>query len=116
MRLRRSGSSAPTRSPSSVRSDETAERLADDADPGRDQRSQVERHRAVGDPLEVVRELLGHRGLIAVADLGEAGEAGADDEALPVGRQLAGELLEEARPDRARPDEAHVAAQDVPEL
>src|SRR5919108_3522366 len=26
------------------------------------------------------------------------------------------QLLEEARPDRPRPDEAHVAAQDVPEL
>src|SRR5205823_1532714 len=33
-----------------------------------------------------------------------------------VRRKLGRQLLEEARPDRARADEAHVAAQDVPEL
>src|SRR5439155_21645881 len=38
------------------------------------------------------------------------------DEALPVRGQLARQLLEEARPDRARAGEAHVAAEDVPEL
>jgi len=99
-----------------VRSDESAERLADDADRGRDERAQVERHRPVGDPFQVVGELLGHRGLVAVPHLREAGEPGPDDEPLPVGGKLAGELLEEARADRARPDEAHVAADDVPEL
>ena len=82
----------------------------------REERAQVEAHRAVGDPLEVVRELLRHRRLVAAAHLREAGEPRADDEPLPVRRQLRGELLEEARTDRARADERHVAAQDVPEL
>src|SRR5262249_46746784 len=41
---------------------------------------------------------------------------GADDEALPVRRKLGRQLLEEARPDRTRTGEAHVAAEDVPEL
>ena len=40
-----------------------------------DERPQVERHRAVGDPLEVVGELLGHRGLVAAAHLREARSA-----------------------------------------
>ena len=48
--------------------------------------------------------------------LREAREPGPHHEALPVLRDLAGELLEEGRPDRARPDDGHVAAQDVPEL
>ena len=44
------------------------------------------------------------------------GDPGPHDEPLPVGRDLVAQLLEEGRPDRARADEAHVAAQDVPEL
>src|SRR4051812_491931 len=96
--------------------EEASRRLRRDAERGRDERAQVERDRAVGDPLQVVRELLGHRRLVAAADLREAGQPGPHDEALPVGRQLRRQLLEEARPDRPRPDEAHVAAQHVPEL
>ena len=83
---------------------------------GLDERAQVEPHRAVGDPLEVVRELLGHRGLVAAAHLREAGQPGPDDEPLPVAGQVGRELGEEDRPDRPRPDEAHVAAQHVEEL
>jgi hypothetical protein len=63
-----------------------------------------------------VRELLRHRRLVAAAHLREARQTGTDDEPLPVRRQLERQLLEEARPDRARADEGHVAAQDVPEL
>src|SRR5919197_1688914 len=96
--------------------EDAPQRLHQDPERGRDERPQVERHRAVGDPLEVVRELLGHRGLVAAPDLCEAGQAGTHDETLPVGWQLGRELLEEARANRARADEAHVAAEHVPEL
>ena len=41
---------------------------------------------------------------------------GLDDQPLPVLRDLLAELLEEGGPDRARADDAHVAAQHVPEL
>ena len=41
---------------------------------------------------------------------------GSDDEPLPVLRDLLAQLLEERRPDRPRPDDAHVAAHDVPQL
>src|SRR5581483_1141946 len=67
-------------------------------------------------PLEVVRELLGHRRLVAAAHLGEPGETRSHRQALPVRGQLVRELLEEDGADRTRPDEAHVAAQDVHEL
>src|SRR5919204_70933 len=96
--------------------DQSPQRLSGDPGSCGDERPQVEGHRAVGDPLEVVRELLGHRGLVAASHLREARQTGADDEALPVCGQVRGELLEEPRPDRARPDQAHVAAEDVPEL
>ena len=79
-------------------------------------RAQVQPDRAVGDPLQVVGELLGHRRLVAVAHLRESGQAGAHDEPLPVRRQVLRELGEEPRPDRPRADERHVAAQHVPEL
>ena len=42
--------------------------------------------------------------------------AGPNDQPLPVLRDLDAELLEEGRPDRARADDAHVAAQHVPQL
>src|SRR6186997_1807613 len=126
MRASRSGSAGPLAetipqiphiAPSLVGALEDApQRLAGDAEGGRAERAQVERHGAVGDPLEVVRELLGHRGLVAAPHLREAGQARAHDEPLPVSRQLARELFEEAGTDRARPDEAHVAPQYVPEL
>src|SRR3954447_11833318 len=74
--------------------------LAGDPEGGYGQRAQVERHRAVGDPLQVVRELLGHRRLVAAPHLREAGQTRADDKPLPVRRQLGRELLEEPRPDR----------------
>ena len=72
--------------------------------------------RAVRDVLEIVRELLRPRGLARHAQLREAGHAGLDHEPLPVLRDLLAELLEEGGPDRARADDAHVAAQHVPEL
>ena len=91
-------------------------RLLEHAPAGGEDGAEVEAHRAVGDPLEVVRELLRHRRLVAAPHLREAGEAGADDEPLPVRGQLVRELLEEDGADGSRADEAHVAAQDVPEL
>src|SRR5690242_5190786 len=90
--------------------------LADDAKRSEDDRPQVQRHGAVCDPLEVVRQLFGHRRLVAAAHLREAGEAGPNDEALPVRGQLVRQLGEEPRTDRPRADEGHVAAEHVPEL
>src|SRR3990172_4178020 len=58
------------------------------------------------DPL-----LPGKRG--APVDLGPAGQAGLDLEALALPLRVALDLIGEGRP---RPDEAHVAAQDVPDL
>src|SRR5258705_6432217 len=92
------------------------QRLAQHAEAGEHERPEIEPDRAVGDPFQIVRELLGHRGLVAAAHLREAGQTRADDETLPVRRQIVRELREEAWPDRARPDERHVAAYDVPEL
>src|SRR5512133_721949 len=99
-----------------VASDQAPEGLARDSDRRRGERAQVEGDRAVGDPLEVVSELLGHRGLVPAAHLGKAGQPGANDEPLPVGRKFGGQLLEETWADRARPNEAHVATEHVPEL
>ncbi len=62
------------------------ERLPEHAEPGHDHGAQVQPDGAVGDPLEVMGELLGHRRLVAVAHLGESGQAGAHDEPLPVRR------------------------------
>src|SRR5512133_234106 len=109
MRASRSGSAGPfaetipqiphTRRSLVASSDQALQRLADDPNHRRGEGAEVERDGAVGDPLEVVGELLGHRGLVAAAYLGEAGQAGAHNEALPVRRDLGRELLEEPRPD-----------------
>src|SRR5262245_775705 len=80
--------------------EQAADGLAQHADGGDGERAEIKPHGAVGDPLEVVGELLRHRGLVAAADLREAREARADDEALPVRRQLLRELLVEPRADR----------------
>src|SRR3954454_17651020 len=95
---------------------QAAEELAEHTPSGRRERAEVETNGPVGDPLEVVRELLRHRRLVAAPDLREACEPRRHDEPLPVRRQVGCELLEEAGSDRPRPDEAHVAAEDVPEL
>src|SRR5437764_947204 len=92
------------------------DRLAQHPEPRGNHGAQVEPDRAIGDPFEIVRELLGHRRLVAPSHLREARQARRHDEPLPVRRKIVCELGEEARPDRARPDERHVAAQDVPEL
>src|SRR4051794_26455386 len=92
------------------------ERLADRAPHGLGEHPHVQVHRAVGDVLEVVRELLGPGVLARDAHLREAGHAGPHDQPLPVLRYLRAQLLEERRPDRPRPDEAHVAPGDVYEL
>ena len=95
------------------RAEAAPQRLPEHAPPGGEHGAEVEAHGTVGDPLEVVRELLRHRRLVAAPHLCEPGEPGPDDQPLPVGRQVVRELLEEHRADRARADEAHVAAQHV---
>ena len=77
---------------------------------------EVQAHAAVGDVLEVVGELLGPGHVARQPQLREAGDARAHDQPLPVAGDVARQLLEEARPDRARADDAHLAAQHVPEL
>src|SRR3954454_15048374 len=77
---------------------------------------EVQADPAVGDVLEVVHELLGPCHLAREPQLGQSRDAGAHDEALPVGRDLQAQRLEERRPDRTRAGEAHGAAHDVVEL
>src|SRR5437868_3611724 len=48
-------------------------RLAEHADAGHEHRPQIETDGTVGDPLEIVRELLGHRRLVALTHLCEPG-------------------------------------------
>src|SRR5712691_9726878 len=74
MRASRSGSAGPfedanpqiphTRLSLVAGPEEPPQGLGEDADGRRGERAQVERHRAVGDPLEVVSQLLRHRGLV----------------------------------------------------
>ena len=87
-----------------------------DAPRGRGAHTQVEVDRAVRDVLQVVGELLGPGGLPGHPQLGEPGQARLDHQTLPVLRDLVAQLLEERRPDRARPDDAHVPTHDVPKL
>src|SRR6187551_3705379 len=75
--------------------DQAADGLPHDAPRRRGDDPQVEADRAVRDPLEVVRELLRPGRLASHPRLREAGQAGADDEPLPVARDLLAELLEE---------------------
>src|SRR3954468_20070564 len=96
--------------------DRAPQGLLDDAPAGCPYRPKVEANRAIGNPLEVVGELLRHRRLVAAPHLREARQPRAHGQALPVRGQLVRELVEEDRADRARADEAHVAAQDVEEL
>ena len=77
-------SEAPTRR--RLAPEEAAHELPQDADGRRGERPQVEPHRAVRDPFQVVSELLRHRGLVAAPHLGEARQPRPDDEALPVRR------------------------------
>src|SRR5919197_4715635 len=97
-------------------SDRPARRTRQQSPRGLYQDAEVEAERAVGDPLEVVRELLGPAHLARKAQLREPRNAGPDHEPLPVGRDLAAQLLEERRADRPRTDEAHVADEEVPQL
>src|SRR5436309_5604633 len=96
--------------------EQSSDRLLQHAPARRHDREEIEPHRAIRDPLEIVRELLTHRRLVTAPHLGEAGQARSYDEPLPVRRQLVRQLLEEDRPDRPWPDEAHVPAEDVHEL
>ena len=91
----------------------------DDGLDGFEDDEEVERDRQVLDVEEVVLQLL-HRvfdaGAVGVAHLRPAGQAGLDDVALAVERNLAVKLLHELRALGPRPHEAHVAAQHVPQL
>src|SRR5437764_12708075 len=71
------------------------------------------------DVVEVVAQLFHGvlaRGAVAVLHLRPPGEARLDGVALLVERNLLRQLLDEERAFRTRPDEAHVAADDVPQL
>ena len=86
------------------------EHLLQDADAGDEQRPQIERDGPVGDPLEIVRQLLRHRRLVPAPHLRQPRQPRPDDQTLPVRRKVVRELGEEARPDRARADERHLPA------
>src|SRR6266480_2848412 len=94
----------------------TTEGQADDPGHGRAEHTQVEPNRAVRDVLEVVDQLVLPGVLARDPGLGEACDAGPDDEPLPVLGNLLTEAVEEGRPDRARSDDAHIAADHVEEL
>ncbi len=76
----------------------------------------VEPEAPVADVEEVVAELVARVGEVAAAELGQAGHARADDEAGGVVRDLPHRRREEHGAHGARPDEVHLAAQDVDEL
>src|SRR3954452_2741977 len=87
-------------------------------DPGhrRPEHAQIEADRAVGDVLEVMDQLVLPGVLAGDPGLGEAGNAGPDDEALPVLGDFIDQPEEEGGPYRARADHAHVAPEHVEEL
>src|SRR5215210_7884906 len=95
--------------------DRTARRARDERPDGLRENAQVETDGAIGDPLEVVGELLGPGHLTREAELGETRDPRPDDEPLPVRRDLLAQVLEERGADRARPDQAHISDQHVPE-
>src|SRR4029079_10407627 len=69
--------------------------------------------------VQVVAELFERileRRPVAVLHLRPAGQSWLDRLALFIERNLLGELVDEKRPFRPRPDETHIAAQDVPQL
>ena len=74
---------------------------------------QVERQRAVLDVPEVELDPLRPRQRGAAVDLGPAGDPGLDREAAAL---ALGVLVDLGLDRRARPDDRHVAAQDVPEV
>ena len=76
----------------------------------------VQAEGAIGHVLEVVGQLPLPRRDVVLAHLGEAGDAGADREALPHARRPPRQLAVELGAQRARADHRHVAAQNVPEL
>ncbi len=78
---------------------------------------EVEPDAPVFDVVDVVLDAGGEVGVAAEAvDLRPAGHAGFDEVAREVVRDLAGELVDVIGALGARADEAHVAAEDVPEL
>src|SRR5262245_8058505 len=86
---------------------------------GVDQDGEVEDEREMLHVIEVVAELFERvldRRAVAVADLCPPGDAGFDRMPHHVKRNLAGELLDEEWTLGPGPDEAHLAAEHVPEL
>src|SRR5512139_3031860 len=92
--------------------------LVDEAVPeGHEEDLEVEGERPVLDVEDVVLDALLDRGVAAPAvDLRPAGEAALDLVAQHVARDALAELVDEDRPLRARPDEAHLPAEDVDQL
>src|SRR5262249_1848346 len=79
----------------------------------------VEEERDVFDIVEIVLQFLNrvlHRRAVAVIDLGPTGQPRLDQMALGVELNLFAQLLDEERSFGARPDEAHLAAQNIDKL
>src|SRR5262245_4736187 len=86
---------------------------------GLDDDEEVQKQRAVLDVVQVVLELLAgllERCAIVVPHLRPPGDPGSDDVPEHVERDSLLKLADEDRAFRARPDQAHVTAQDVDEL
>src|SRR5687767_3934374 len=91
--------------------------LEETADEGEPHDFDVERDGPVFDVVEVELDTLFERGVAAPAVyLRPAGDAGLDLVAQHVLRDAVLELLDEERPLGTRPDDRHVALEDVPEL
>ena len=83
------------------------------------EQAQIQQRADVLDVIEVVGQLAADAAQVGVGrklHLGQPRNAGPHGQALAVGRQLALQFREELRPFRPRPDQAHVAAQDVQQL
>ena len=70
----------------------------------------------MADVHDLVAELVARLGPVAAAELRESRGARPDLESPSIAGNLALELLEEDRPDGPRPDQAHVALDDVEQL
>ena len=83
---------------------------------GGDENSEIGEERDAVDVDEVVAEFLFGTGVVAAVDLGEAGEAGAQAVAALVEGIFRGEFVVEYLAFGTGTDEAHVSAEDVPQL
>jgi hypothetical protein len=93
-----------------------AEPAVEDLDERQGQQADVEEQRAVADVREVVAVLVARRGVVAAAELGDAGDPRRHEEAPGVAGDLLAEALDEDGTHRARPHQPHVALDHVEQL